>query len=178
MGTKQTLHKCIASIFGNHNEHNVELESSQSSSDGSTLDQKLKASTHGSVPSIDLVSPTPFLFSGPSLRSAQSKIDMVSSRTRHERAGGDQPSLGRAHTDSFSMIDDTNFAKETLLEPLVKRDAVQIMSDVLFDQITSTEHGGQLSGHLHRGLPVEIVQYIFTYLGPLDFNSARHSCRS
>jgi hypothetical protein len=107
-------------------------------------------------------------------------VDMVSSRTRHDRAGGEQPSLGRAHADSFSMIDNTNVAEEMLLEPLVKRDAVQIMSDVLFDQIipTSTEHSRQLPGYLHRGLPVEIIQYIFKKLGPLDFNAARHSCRS
>lgn len=171
-GTKNTLHKCIASIFGNHREHDVQLKAVPSSSDGSSLDPKLEVSTHGSVPSIDLVSPMPFLFSGPSLHSTRSRSDTIPLQPC------EQPSLGRTHTDSFSMIDDTNVNEDMLLEPLVKRGVVQAMSDVLFDQTTPMEQSRQFPEHSHRGLPVEIIQYIFEHLSPLDFNAARHSCRS
>lgn len=39
-------------------------------------------------------------------------------------------------------------------------------------------HSVECSQSLAHGLPTEIVQQIYSYLGPVDFNAARHTCRT
>lgn len=176
LGTKKTLHKCLTSIFGIHHEHNLPLESSRSSSDGSSLNPNLKVSAQ-SVPSFDLVSPDLFLFSGPSLHSGQSQSRVQPPSPDHERSVSNS-GLFRTQTDSFSIVDGTGVIKETLLEPPEKRDPVQIISNIIFNQSTSVQGTCPLSGRSQHELPLEIIQQIFGYLSPLDFNAARHSCRT
>lgn len=95
----------------------------------------------------------------------------------HERSVSNS-GLFRTQTDSFSIVDGTGVIKETLLEPPEKRDPVQIISNIIFNQSTSVQVTCPLSGRSQHELPLEIIQQIFGYLSPLDFNAARHSCRT
>ncbi|KAJ4984657.1 F-box domain-containing protein [Stagonosporopsis vannaccii] len=129
------------SFFGNNPEQTVHSTSPQVWSRASSSGSRLESSVQGSVPSLDLISPGIFLFSGPRLRSAGS----------HNNPASKLPSLGglscrvhiprNRHSDSFSNVDFTS-VEEYLLEPTVDRGVVQSMSNVLLDIKTPIEEPG------------------------------------
>jgi hypothetical protein len=60
------FHKYITSFFGStHHNRSTELKTPQSRSRASSFGSKPRSSLHGSVPSVDFVSPAAFMFSGP-----------------------------------------------------------------------------------------------------------------
>jgi len=161
----------------------VKLDTLESRSRASSFGSKQNSSTHGSVPSIDLVSPAAFMFSGPSLHSMPSLNDSASRLPSLAESGsGDiQPPLRGARTDSFSMLDDASALDEGILEPINEGDIVRTMSDVLLGAgdpmegvITPMPDESQRRGG--HSVPFEIIQQVFGYLGPKDFNAARHTC--
>ena len=100
---------------------------SRASSSGS----KPGSSIYGSVPSVDLVSPAAFMFSGPSLRSMPSFSNSRSRFPSLAGSGSEIQPLSRARTDSFSMLDDASILGEGILEPIDEGGIMRTMSDVL-----------------------------------------------
>ncbi|KAF1845818.1 DUF221-domain-containing protein [Cucurbitaria berberidis CBS 394.84] len=215
------FHRYMTSIFGNSWERNVHASSPQNRSRASSFGSRPGSSNHGSVPSLDLVSPGTFVFSGPSLRSEDS-INDSTSRLPSLAASSDIQRLVRNRTDSFSMLDSSSVIDVGILEPVVERGITRTVSDVLLGISTPIEEAESFSlSELEQDailddttcnqnctaleekalrlsnrvwyralaaaappifpasyrLPVEVVQQVYDYLGPKDFNAARHTCR-
>lgn len=66
----------------------------------SSSGERVESEEHGSVPSLDLVSPGAFLFSGPSLRSEASRLQLLSLAESEDDGGLRR----RLRTDSFSVV--------------------------------------------------------------------------
>ncbi|KAH6612707.1 hypothetical protein C7974DRAFT_369744 [Boeremia exigua] len=200
--SKGTFHRVVNSFFGNTVGQEVKNASPRArdrsipSSSGSRLGS---SSIHGSVPSLDLISPGAFLFSGPSLQSAGSYGTLTPRHLSLTESLRDAHTARHMHSTSFSTIDTTSFGDE-LLEPLVCRGVVRSMSDVLLGIDTPTE---ELENPLidlkatcrfwyntisniapppvrpaSGKLPTEILLSIYNYLDAKSFNAARRACRS
>jgi hypothetical protein len=230
------FHRYITSFFGGAQDHDVITGSPEARSRASSFGSKPGSSMYGSVPSLDVVSPATFMFSGPSLRSTGSYSNSTSRLPSLAETGSDVQLLRRAHTDSFSMVDDASVTEDAILEPGVDQGITRTVSDVLLGISTPTEEeespllvelehcetsstffrktnssvstfAAVLSPYLETSawkalrltnrtlylalsaaappkfpasyhLPVEIVQHVYNYLGPKDFNAARHTCRN
>jgi hypothetical protein len=134
------FHKYITSFFGSiHHGRSTALGTSQPESRASSFGSKLGFSFHGSVPSVELVSPTTFIFSWPSLQSMSSVDDSTSRLPSPTSTGCKRQPLSQILTDSFSMLDEANSLDDGLLEPVVEIGIVQTMSDVLFGTSTPSE---------------------------------------
>jgi hypothetical protein len=134
------FHKYITSFFGStHHNRSTELKTPQSRSRASSFGSKPRSSLHGSVPSVDFVSPAAFMFSGPNLLSMSSADDSMSHLPSPTSTGSERQPLSRTWTDSFSMLDEANALDEGLLEPIVEIGIVRTMSDVLFGVGTPSE---------------------------------------
>jgi hypothetical protein len=190
------------------------------------------------------------MFSGPSLRSTGSYSNSTSRLPSLAETGSDVELLRRAHTDSFSILDDASVTEDAILEPGIDQGITRTVSDVLLGIGTPTEEESPLLVELEQAdtypalaihssscahtdfrsighesepsklafatllspyldtvawkalrlsnrawylalsavapprfplsyhLPVEIVQHVYDYLGPKDFNAARHTCRN
>jgi hypothetical protein len=241
------LHRYFTSLFGGAQDRDVTRASPEARSRASSFGSKPGSSTYGSAPSLDVVSPATFMFSGPSLRSIGSYSNSTSRLPSLAETGSDVQLLRHAHTDSFSMLDDASVIEDGILEPGVDQGIIRTVSDVLLGISTPSEEEespllvelGQnrlrgasglpvtsyfrltgratdpskttfvtlLSPYLEISawkasrltnwawyralsaatprrfpasyyLPVEIVQHVYDYLGPKDFNHARHTCRN
>jgi hypothetical protein len=242
------FHRYITSFFGGAQGHDVTTASPETRSRASSFGSRPGSSLYGSVPSLDVVSPATFMFSGPSLRSTGSYSNSTSRLPSLAETGSEVHLLRRAHTDSFSMVDDDIVTEDAILEPGVDQGITRTVSDVLLGINTPTEEEESpllveleqaemsstiakspsyrvcdntgrattspvttfavlLSPYLDTAawkalrltnrawylalsaaappkfpvsyhLPVEIVQHVFDYLGPKDFNAARHTCRN
>jgi hypothetical protein len=214
------LQKCFHSLFRGSHDHIAALNNPLLRPRTSSVESRLSSSLHGSVSSIDFVSPAAPMFSRPSLHSTQSESDSTSNRLSFGQIGYDFKPLSRAHIESDFTVDDARPIEEKLLEPSVERGITRTMSDVLFglsppteDSVISLLHQSErIAYHSDSGnkterdsvsqgptirqvhssdalgllaprpfsrsyhLPVEITQHIYDYLGPKDFNSARHTC--
>lgn len=135
-----TFHRVISSFFGNTSggAHSVRsLDRSHASSFGS----RPESSIYGSVPSLDLVSPGAFLFSGPSLRSAGSFQNSSSRLPSLTESVDDAYIFRRVLSESLSMVDNCS-VKDEMLEPIVGQGVVRSMSDVLLGINTPIEEMG------------------------------------
>jgi hypothetical protein len=112
-----TFHSVISSFFGRNAERTAHRPSPQSRSRASSFGLRAGSSVHGSVPSLDLVSPGTFLFSGPSLRSAGSHNDSRSRLPSLTESFDDRYLHRRLRTDSFSLINHAS-VEEEVLEPV------------------------------------------------------------
>lgn len=124
-----TFQRVINSFFGHQLERGARSISPQGRSRTSSAESRLGLSIQDSVPSLDLLYPGTFLFSGPHLQSAGS----YNSAPRLPDVTGsfDQTyATGHRHSDSFSMIDIAGVEAD-LLEPIVNRGVVRSMSNVL-----------------------------------------------
>ncbi|RAR12752.1 DUF221-domain-containing protein [Stemphylium lycopersici] len=229
--SKVAFHKYITAFFGGAPDRHIAMASPEARSRASSFESKPASSLHGSIPSLDLVTPATFVFSGPSLRSAESHSDSMSRFPSLAETGSEVQLLQRARTDSLSMLDDARVVEDAILEPNISQGITRTVSDVLLGISTSSEDGEEEEAHLFSGtqqaitglypttavnsdegykkdstnskalslanrawymalcvaapprfqksyhLPVEILQHIYDYLGPKDFNAARHSCR-
>lgn len=250
--SRVAFHRYITGLFGNNHEHCADPTSSHSRSRTSSFGSKPNSLMQGSIPSIDLVSPAAFIFSGPNLGSTPSVSHSTSCLPSliETEIDGDIRPLGRAGTDSFSMLDYASDVSEGILEPVVEKGIVRTMSDVLLgvstpieEQMPPTPHHSATLDYFHNPqhdqrklvcalfpcatsarldcsdstlaalllprldfaaqkalrltnrawyrtlhtlspptfppsyrIPIEIVQQIYAYLGPKDFNAARHTC--
>ncbi|KAF2655351.1 hypothetical protein K491DRAFT_429898 [Lophiostoma macrostomum CBS 122681] len=237
------FHKVITSFFshpaGSAEEHN---KSPLDSSASSTSNRSKAGSASNSAPSLEIVSPGTFLFSGPSLRSAFSG-SLTSSTSRLPSLTGNGSecfSFHRTGTGSLSL-DNVSLVEDDILEPYIECHITRSMSDVLrglstpFDEIERPllerpngyeHHGVEDSVGRHDfdctrsmaasaslvtpylefaswkalrltcrswhsaftlaappkfppsyNVPTEILQHVYGYLGPLDFNCCRRVCR-
>lgn len=242
------FHKYITSLFGSAADRNVVADSPEARSRASSFRSRPGSSLYGSVPSLDMVSPATFMFSGPSLRSVRSYSDSMSRLPSLAETNSDVQLLRRALTDSFSMLDSASNIEDAILEPGIDQGITRTVTDVLLGVCTpseedespfviplkdgsplftpvkghttlsspvSVEHAptstvctfaALLSLHLdtvawkalrltNRAwylalgvaapptfpssyyLPVEILQHVYDYLSPKDFNAVRHTCR-
>ncbi|KAF1832908.1 DUF221-domain-containing protein [Decorospora gaudefroyi] len=193
----------LTSFFGGTQDRDLVTASPETRSRASSFRSGLNPSIYGSIPSLDVVSPAMFAFSGPSLRSAGSYSDSPSHLPSLTGTGSDAHLLRRAHTDSFSMLDDASMVEDAILQPGCDQGILRTVTDVLLSTSMPTEEGDRpLLVELEHSepltnrawyralsiaappkfptsyqLPVEIVQHVYDYLGPKDFNAARHTCR-
>ncbi|KAF1950732.1 hypothetical protein CC80DRAFT_225770 [Byssothecium circinans] len=188
-----SFHKAITSFFHNHPASDgvsrpMNPPTGSSASIGSTRSGAGTGSQHGSMPSIDLVSPGAFLFSGPSLQSRTSsfKSNSTSRLPSFTENSSDRGSPRRLYSD-----DDFSLLEDGVMEPYVDRGLARSMSDVLLGTSTPIEElespgledveedvqsiPEDTSTTLH--IPIELVQHVYRHLSPKDFNSARHACR-
>lgn len=147
-----TFHRVISSFFGGNAKRGAHNASPQTRSRTSSFGSRPGSSIHGSVPSLDLVSPGAFLFSGPSLQSAGSHNNSTSRLSSLTESFDGTYLHRRVRTDSFSMVDHAS-VEEELLEPVVGLGVVRSMSDVLLGVNTPIE---ELAGPLLEGLDDEI----------------------
>jgi hypothetical protein len=128
--SRGTFHRVISSFFGGNAERGAHSASPQSRSRASSFGSRAGSSVYGSVPSLDLLSPGTFLFSGPSLQSAGSH-NTSRSRLPSLTESFDEVYLHRRlRTDSFSMVDRAS-VEEEVLEPVDgPLGVVRSMSDV------------------------------------------------
>ncbi|KAF1942685.1 hypothetical protein EJ02DRAFT_344890 [Clathrospora elynae] len=245
------FHRYFTSFFGSAQDREVNTNSPEARSRASSFGSRPASSIYGSAPSLDVVSPATFVFSGPSLRSIGSYSDSTSRLPSLAESGSDVQLLRRARTDSFSILDAASVIEDAILEPGADRGITRTLSDVLLGISTPSEEGESpilldlepaealststnsqsysgrdefhtvrhattsavstfavlLSPYLETSvwkalrvtnrswylalsiaapprfpasyhLPVEIVQYVYDYLSPKDFNAARHTCRA
>ncbi|KAI2483010.1 F-box [Pyrenophora tritici-repentis] len=244
------FHKYISSFFGTAHDRDIATISPEARSRASSFASRPGSSLCGSEPSLDMVSPATFFFSGPSLRSVGSYSDSMSRLPSLAETSSDIELFRRARTSSFSVLDDADVLEDAILEPGVDQGITRTVSDVLLSADTPTEeekdsflgepedgdpptqddtqgHGVYedprflnhttispvitfailLSPYLDKAewkalrltnrawylalsvaapprypkayhLPVEIVQHVYDYLSPKDFNAARHTCRA
>jgi hypothetical protein len=134
-----TFHRVISSFFGGNAERGAHSASPQTRSRASSFSSRPGSSAQGSVPSLDLVLPGAFLFSGPSLPSVGSHNNSRS-RLPSLTESSDTYLHRRALTDSFSMVDRASSVEEEVLEPGNGRlGVVRSMSDVLLGVNTPIE---------------------------------------
>jgi hypothetical protein len=242
------FHRYITSLFGSTQDRNVVADSPEARSRASSFGSRPGSSLYGSVPSLDMVSPATFMFSGPSLRSVGSYSDSMSRLPSLAETNSDMQILRRARTDSFSMLDSASVIEDAILEPGIDQGITRTVADVLLGVHTPSEEdesplmialeerssfftGAQdhdtcsspglvrydhtspvytfaalLSPYLDTTawkslrlanrawylalsvaapptfprsyhLPVEVLQHIYDYLSPKDFNAVRHTCR-
>ena len=135
---RAAFHRYITSLFsGSHARHlyvrNPAVRS-RSSSSGSRQD----SSAFGSVPSLDMVSPATFIFSGPHIESAGS----LSNSASHLPSLAETDSiieLHRARTNSSSMVDQVGLIDDGILEPRVDEVITRTVSKVLLSNTTPIE---------------------------------------
>ncbi|KAF2854770.1 DUF221-domain-containing protein [Plenodomus tracheiphilus IPT5] len=175
----KAFHKYISSFFNNSQEHNAYLRRDQSRSRASSFGSKLSSSAYSAAPSVDVVSPAAFMFSGPSLRSGSSFSHSTSRITSLAETDSETPLICRAQTDSFYMLEEDSIIDEEIMEPDLEHGITRVMSDVLLG--VSTPINDELTSSFlpvaHR-LPLEILQDILRYLYPKEFNAARRTCRT
>ena len=241
--------KYITYFFGSAHGRNMVADSPEARSRASSFGSRPGSSLYGSVPSLDVVSPAAFMFSGPSLRSVGSYSDSMSRLPSLAETTSDIQLMRRARTDSFSMLDSASVIQDAIFEPGVDESITRTVNDVLLGVHTQTEEiespllitledgssiftGAQshvmCSSSLHPirhpatspvctfatlllpyldtaacnalrltnlawylalsvaappifpksyHLPVEILQHVYDYLSPKDFNAVRHTCR-
>ncbi|KAF2134228.1 DUF221-domain-containing protein [Dothidotthia symphoricarpi CBS 119687] len=205
---RTAFHRAITSFFGNNPDRNTQVDIPLARSRTSSFGSKLGSSAFGSVPSLDFVSTTAFLFSGPSLHSAGSFSNSTSRLPSLMESRSQNQSLRREYTGSFSMLDNISIQDEGIIEPVAGRGIIRTMPDVLMGVDTPVDESETLllryldtpawkalrltSRAWHNTLnivappkfpasyrlPFEIVQQVYGYLGPKDFNAARHTCRN
>ena len=242
------FHRYITSLFGSAADRNVIADSPEARSRASSFGSRPGSSLYGSVPSLDMVSPATFMFSGPSLRSVGSYSDSLSCLPSLAETDSDVQLLRRARTDSLSMLDSASIIEDAILEPGTDQGITRTVTDVLLGVRTPSEEDESpfvialedgspffipaqghatcsnpnsvgyaptspvrtfatlLSPYLDTAawkalrltnrawylalsvaapptfpnsyhLPVEILQHVYDYLGPKDFNAVRHTCR-
>jgi hypothetical protein len=125
------LHRYITSFFGSSHGRDAPLDSPQSRSRASSLGSRPNSSFHGSIPSLDLVSPGVFIFSGPSLHSRSSFSNSMSRFPSLAETDSDIYPMRRARTDSFSILDKVTILDDGVLEPIREGGITRTMSDVL-----------------------------------------------
>ena len=245
------FHRYISSFFGTAHDRDITTISPEARSRTSSSASRPGSSLCESVPSLDMVSPATFFFSGPSLRSVGSYSDSMSRLPSLAETSSDIELLRKARTSSFSILDDTDVLDDAILEPSVDQGITRTVSAVLLSIDTPIEEekspllgepeqdwdspiGNDTQGHFvyedprvlsHATispvvtfatlvspyletsewkalrltsrawyfalsvaapprypkayqLPVEIVQHMYDYLHPKDFNAARHTCRA
>lgn len=134
-----TFHRVISSFFGGNPERGAHSPSPQTQSRTSSFVSRPGSSIYGSVPSVDLVSPGAFLFSGPSLQSAGSYNNSTSRLLSLTESYDDAYLHHHIRTDSFSMVDHASIEEE-VLEPVDGLlGVVRSMSDVLLGVSTPIE---------------------------------------
>ncbi|KAF2645744.1 DUF221-domain-containing protein [Massarina eburnea CBS 473.64] len=184
------FHKALTSFF--HNDATSDgttrpISRPTSSSASSTRSKAGSSSMYGSLASMDLVSPGVFYFSGPSLKSRTNSFQSTSTSrlATFSENGSDQESFHRIRSaDDFSLLEDG------IMEPYVDRGLAGSLSDVLLgintpieelvhlgledveEDVQSLPEDATTSSHL----PIEILQQIYQYLSPKDFNAIRHTC--
>ncbi|KAF2031781.1 DUF221-domain-containing protein [Setomelanomma holmii] len=164
--SRAAIHKYITAMFSHSHDDHADPDTSLSRSRTFSFGSKPESLLQVSVPSIDFISPAAFVFSGPSLQTLpfpHRSTSRLPSLTGTE-TDSEMRLFNRTCTDSFSMLDNASDAAEGILEPLVDTDIVRAMSDILFGVSTPIEE--------------EIVQHMYSFLGPSDFNAARRSCRN
>ncbi|KAH6866878.1 hypothetical protein BKA58DRAFT_430749 [Alternaria rosae] len=161
------FHKYITSLFGSVADRNVVADSPEARSRASSFGSRPGSSLYGSVPSLDMVSPATFMFSGPSLRSVRSYSDSMSRLPSLAETNSDVQLLRRAQTDSFSMLDSASIIEDAILEPGIDQGITRTVTDVLLGVRTPSEEDES---------PF-ILQHVYDYLSPKDSNAVRHTCR-
>ncbi|KAK7521750.1 uncharacterized protein IWZ02DRAFT_371662, partial [Phyllosticta citriasiana] len=148
--------------------------------------------------SLDLVQSRTFLFSSPELQNLSSSTpgqpspqwlvgdaDQDYFRTRRASGGpqeqlwsysGDGPSLTRHHSEQSHDSAKGNPSLEDTCAATNEADR-QAGNDDAFKN-DSNSNKSPMPNLAASRLPAEIIQEIFLYLHPKDFNSARHSCRN
>lgn len=131
----RAFHKYLSAFFTDGQDHSVHTNFPQPRSSVASLDSKLELSVYESVPSIDVVSPATFTFSGPSLRSGRSFSHSTSVLPSFGEIDGEPRLLRRTQTDSFCMLDQKGSIEEEMnanvMEPDLEHGIIRTMSDVL-----------------------------------------------
>ena len=241
--SKVALHKVLTSIFNHASSRDGSQPDRGQGGSGSVGARPRGMSLYESLPSLEVISPGAFIFSGPSLKSAcsGSRSNSTSCLQSLAENGSEAFSLYRRRTGSLS-IGSASLFDDGVLEPFVEhgvlcsipgilsgeRPPLEEVTKVLScpdndsDNLTMTdvllhmrdervEVGVAIAAlllpyldfELWKALratcrtwstllnilappkfpasyhvPVEILQYIFGYLAPRDFNAARHTCRN
>jgi hypothetical protein len=131
------FHKIITSIFSYNSTRETPYTHSSRDCSGTSSIRSRAGSFLTSFPSLDIISPAHFLFSGPSLRSNRSDSRSNSASGLPSQTGSESRSLCRVHSTSFSA-DGVSLLDE-VLEPLVERGIIHSLSDILFRVCTLDE---------------------------------------
>lgn len=193
------FHRAITSFFNNNtarvDSHTADPPTRSRSS--SVRSQAGIASVYSSIPSLDFVSPSAFIFSGPSLRSRSGSLSNSTSRLPSvTENGSDRQSLRRVQSDIIS-IDDRKFVEDGILEPWVEHGVVRSMSDVLLGvstpikelEILTLEDVAEDVHSLPEDATLEptpdtvtpygaLAKVLLPYLDIDSLNSLRQACRS
>lgn len=133
MKPRAAFQKYITSFFSSSNNSTSALNTPLSRSRPSSVGTRPDSSLQGSVPSVDLVSPTAFVFSGPSLHSSTSRLPSLGGTCSEVQF------LRRTRTNSFSMLGEADFLEEKLLEPIPGEGVTRNMADILLGACATTE---------------------------------------
>ncbi|KAF2266336.1 hypothetical protein CC78DRAFT_155019 [Lojkania enalia] len=192
------FHRAITSFFHNSPIRETPDAVHQRSSSSRSSLQSRAESLRGSVPSLDVVSPGTFLFSGPSLRSAQSgSVSNGTSRLPSLTGNGSEAqSLRRVQSASFSS-ESASLLEDSILEPYVERGISRSMYDILLGMHTPSEeltspilndfNKGCHASSGHGSLPHSsngscltnvVATLLLPYLDRSSWKALRLTCRS
>lgn len=135
-----TFHRYIMSNFGNNHDRSAPLSFPQARSEAASFSSK-SGPPHGSMPSLDLVSPSAFTFSGPSLRSTCSLAKSVWWLSNFTESQGAIEMPRRARSDSYSILDYACGFDEGISEPGNGINNTRTVPDVLMGVDTATDKG-------------------------------------
>lgn len=192
------FHRVITSFF--HNSPTRSTQDPTPSETGSTASSMRPRanSLRDSIPSIEVVSPGTFLFSGPSLRSARSgSVSNTTSRLPSLTENGSGSfSLRRTRSESYSA-ESGQWLDDVILEPYVERGTTRPMSDILLGTSLSFEEleapiPEDLDEDSHVSMdPVShashleplcltapLAKILMPYLGHAAWKALRLTCRS
>lgn len=136
--SRGAFHRVISSFFGNVPTRRAQASNEQARSRASSSGSLPGSSVLGSVPSLDLMSPGTFIFSGPSLRPAGSCSNSTPRHRSLMGSFGDGRPSRRIRSDSFSVVDNISVQTESF-EPSLGQEVARSISDVVLGASTSVE---------------------------------------
>lgn len=148
------FHKYLSSLFNNDQESSVYLLHDQPISSASSSGSTLGSSVCSVAPSVDMVSPATFMFSGPSLRSGKSFSCSTSHIRGRTGTNSEAQITCRTRTDSFCMLDHDSIIDEEIMEPDPEHGITRVMSDVLLGVSTPNDEIA-IPFHGSKGRPLE-----------------------
>jgi hypothetical protein len=132
--SRVAFQRVITSIFNHGSTRDLPILGTSKLSSSTSSIVSRTGSMHGSLPSVELISPGAFLFSGPSLHSARSRSGSLSQSTSQLPSLGENESesdsIRRLQSESFS-VDSVSLSEDGILEPPVEHGITRSFSEVL-----------------------------------------------
>ncbi|KAF2474668.1 uncharacterized protein BDR25DRAFT_280115, partial [Lindgomyces ingoldianus] len=196
--SRVAFQRVITSIFHNNPTRVLPHTARQRTASNASSVRSQPGSVYDSIPSLDVISPGTFLFSGPSLRSARSgSLSNSTSRLPSlTETGSESHSIRRVRSESFS-VDSLSVFDESILEPFVENGITRSLFDVLhgistpFEELEgpiiedlNEDRPDSIGEHLHLSLSnasclnTRIPLLLVPYLDSSSQNAMKWTCQS